>query len=112
MHIRKHTKECNPLSVHDTNMQKVKSDTYLGDILADEQKNKSKIEARVAKGLGIVSQILDILKTVRFGIHYFEIAATLRESILINGMLTNSEVWYGLTETEDGQLEEVDGLLL
>ena len=27
-------------------------------------------------------------------------------------MLTNSEVWYGLTETEIGQLEEVDRLLL
>ena len=76
------------------------------------QKNKHNIEARVSKGLGIVSQIMDILKCVRFGAHYFEIALTLRESIMINGMLTNCEVWYGLTDNEVGQLEEVDRLLL
>ena len=69
-------------------------------IVADDGKNKSNIEG---KGLGIVSHILDILKSVSSGIHYFEIAVNLIESILINGMLTKSEVWYGLTETEVGQ---------
>ena len=38
-------------------------------------------------------------------------AATLRESFLINGMLTNCEVWYGLTDGDVCQLEEVDRLL-
>ena len=55
---------------------------------------------------------MDILKSVSFGSHYFEIAETLRNSILVNGMLTNSKVWYGLTNTEVTQLEEVDRLLL
>jgi hypothetical protein len=112
MHIGKQKQECTPLKVHGTPMEKVNSDTYLGDVLSNDGKNKLNIEARVSKGLGIVSQILDILKCVNFGTHYFEIAATLRESILINGMLTNCEVWYGLTEIEIGQLEEVDRLLL
>ena len=31
---------------------------------------------------------------------------------MINGMLTNCEVWYGLTDNEVTQLEEVDMLLL
>ena len=44
-----------------------------------------------------VSQIMDILKSVSFGVHYFEIAARLREAMLVNGLLTNSEVWYGLS---------------
>ena len=70
------------------------------------------VETRVAKGLGIVNQIMDILKCTSFGSHFFEIAATLRDSILINGILTNCEVWYGLTDTEVNQLEEVDRLLL
>ena len=88
-------------------------DTYLRDILSkDGGKNKLNIEARVSKGLGIVSQIMDILKCVSFGAHYFEIALTLRESIMINGMLTNCEVWYGLTDNEVGHLEEMDRLLL
>ena len=112
LHIGKNSKECIPLQVHGTLMEVVKNDTYLGDILTNDGKNKLNIEARVAKGLGIVSQIMDILKSVSFGAHYFEIATTLRESIMINGMLTNCEVWYGLTESEVCMLEEVDRLLL
>ena len=34
------------------------------------------------------------IANVSFGIHYFEIAATLREVILVNGLLTNCEVWF------------------
>ena len=112
MHIGKAKQECTPLKVHGTPMERVKSDTYLGDVLSHDGKNKLNVETRVSKGLGIVSQIMDILKCVSFGTHYFEIAATLRESVLINGMLTNCEIWYGLTEMEIGQLEEVDRLLL
>ena len=45
-------------------MEKVSSDTYLGDIVSSDGKNRLNIESRVAKGLGIVSQIMDILKCV------------------------------------------------
>ena len=62
--------------------------------------------------MGLVSQIMDILKNVSFGIHYFEIAATLREAILVNGLLTNCEVWFGLAVSEVTKIEEVDRLLL
>ena len=44
--------------------------------------------------------------------HYFEIAANLRISILLNGMLTNCEIWYGLPQNEVSQMEEVDRLLI
>ena len=36
----------------------------------------------------------------------------LRESIFMNGILTNAEVWYGLSAKQVGQLESVDKLLL
>ena len=55
---------------------------------------------------------MDILKSVSFGNRFFEIAVNLREAILINGMLTNSEIWYSLRKTEIAELEEVDKLLL
>ena len=97
MHIGKRSENCPNLKVHGSDMEKVTSDTYLGDIISSDGKNKLNIENRVAKGLGIVSEIMDILKTVSFGEHFFEIAATLRESKLINGILTNCDVWYGLT---------------
>ena len=31
--------------------------------------------------------------------------------MLVNGILTNCDVWYGLTDTDVGHLEEVDRLL-
>jgi hypothetical protein len=39
-------------------------------------------------------------------------AVTYRETMLVNGILTNCESWYGLTQTEVDQLEDVDKLLL
>ena len=64
------------------------------------------------KGFGIVTKIMDILKTVSYGEKYFEMATTLREAELINGMLTNAEVSYGISQSELDELEEVDKLLL
>ena len=93
-------------------MERVSSDTYLGDVISSDGKNRLNIDSRVAKGLGLVSQIMDVLKCVSFGAHFFELAVTLRESILINGMLTNCEEWYGITYNEVSQPEEVDRLLL
>ena len=66
----------------------------------------------LAKGLGIVSKIMSILDTITFGSKYFEIGTTLRQAELINGILTNAEVWYGITKSQLEELEEVDKLLL
>ena len=35
----------------------------------------------------------------------------LRESLLINGILTNTEIWYNLSKSEIEELENVDRLL-
>ena len=112
LHIGKNDRKCQELKVHGYPMEKVNSDTYLGDIISRDGKNKLNIENRAAKGVGIVSQIMDTLKTVSFGEHYFMMAAALRESMLVNGILTNCDVWYGLTDIDVGHLEEVDRLLL
>ena len=112
IHVGKSTTQCKDLKVHGFPVEKVKYDTYLGDIITQDGTNKLNTEARVNKGLGLVSQILDILKSVSFGSHFFEIAKTLRNSILIGGMLTNCEVWNTITQNEISQLEEVDKLLL
>ena len=112
IHVSKRKTDCQELKVHGFKMEKVYSDTYLGDIVTADGKNTLNIEARVAKGLGLTSQILDILKVVNFGAHYFETAIALRNAVLINGMLTNAEVWYGLTQGEIRKLEDVDKLYL
>ena len=41
-----------------------------------------------------------------------EIALLLRESMFINGVLFNAEVWYGLTKAEINEFEKLDRLLL
>ena len=62
--------------------------------------------------MGIITEIMDILNCVSFGQKFFEIAITLREAKLLNGILTNAEVWYSLQNTEVTQLEELDKMLL
>ena len=67
---------------------------------------------RVGKGVGIISQIISILETVTFGMYYFEIAMTLRESMFLSGILTYSDIWYNLKDSEIEELEELDRMLL
>ena len=55
---------------------------------------------------------MTFLDTVSLGHYVFEIAAVLRESLFINGILHNTEVWYGLNKSQVQELEDVDKLLL
>ena len=112
MHVGASSKICPNLKVHDSKMELVSEDTYLGDIVRADGKNSSNIEHRVSKGIGIVSQIMKILETISFGKNYYLIAFSLREAMFLNGILTNVETWYGLTKSEVEELELVDRLLL
>ena len=49
-------------------LKKVGYDTYLGDIISSD----SNIESSVSKGIGTMSKIMDILKSVSFGVHFFK----------------------------------------
>jgi hypothetical protein len=55
---------------------------------------------------------MSLLDDICLGKHYFETAARLRESYLVNGILFNSEIWYDLKENEIRELEEIDETLL
>ena len=112
MHIGKQTNTCPSMKVHGKVADMVSEAVYLGDVVSQDGKNTKNVQNRVSKGMGIVTEIMDILNTVSFGSKYFEIAIILREAKLINGILTNVEVWYGLQTKEICELEEVDKLLL
>ena len=112
LHVGKPNKRCPGMKVHGEKADRVEEAVYLGDIIRQDGKNTSNIASRVKKGMGIVTKILDILKTVIYGRSYFEMATALREAELINGILTNVEVWYGITQPEIDELEAVDKLLL
>ena len=108
LHVGKANKHCPGMKVHGVKADRVEEAVYLGDIIRQDGRNTSNVKSRVNKGLGIVSKIMDILKTVSYGEKYFEIATTLREAELVNGILTNVEVWYGMSQSEIEELEDVD----
>ena len=112
MHIGGNKEMCQELKVHGTAMESVKEDTYLGDLISSDGKNKKNVEKRISKGLGIITQILNLLDIVSFGKHHIEMALLLRESMFINGILFNAEIWYGLNKAEINDFEDLDRLLL
>ena len=112
IHVGKHSGTCPILKVHGTVMESVTEDDYLGDIISSDGKNKKNVEKRISKGLGIITQIMNLLETISFGHHYIEIALLLRESMFLNGILNNVEVWYGLSKGEVEEFEDLDRFLL
>ena len=112
MHIGRNHQMCPMLKVHGTVMNSVTEETYLGDIISSDGKNQKNIKQRVSKGLGIMTEILNLLDLISFGPYLIEIALLLRESMLINGILTNVEVWYNLTTNEIKEFEDLDKVFL
>ena len=78
--------------------------------MSSDGKNTINIKSRISKGIGIISQILNLLELVSFGPHHFEIAMLLRDSVLVNGTITNAEIWYNLSENEVKEFENLDKL--
>ena len=99
MHLGKMNPNCPTLKVHDDKMETSTEEKYLGDILVNNGKIQKTIDERCAKGYGLVSQILAILSEVPLGKYKIQMGLHLRQAMLINGMLYNSEAWHGLTET-------------
>ena len=81
----------------DNVMEESTKEKYLGDIIMSNGSNATNIQARTSKAIRITDQIVSILEGVCFGPFYFEVAALLRNRLLVIGILTNSEVWYELS---------------
>ena len=112
LHVGQHNQLCPELRVHGRAMECVDSDTYLGDVIASDGTNTLNIRKMISTGNGVISKIVNILESVSLGEHYFKIALLLRESLLLNAILSSSESWYGLTQSEIEELESVDINLL
>jgi hypothetical protein len=55
---------------------------------------------------------MDIFRDYSFGPYFFQVAVMFRNSMFINAILCNSEVWYNLSGANISQLEQVDETLL
>ena len=93
-------------------MNDSESQKYLGDILNKNGSIQETIDRRKSKGDGIVSEIPSIINEIPLGKHKVEVALRLREAMLVNGILFNSEAWHGLTNAHIVKLESVDEALL
>ena len=78
-------------------MKEVDSEKYLGDVIDKTGSIQATINSRKSKGQGIISEILSILDEIPLGLHRIDVAMKLREVMLLNGILYNSEAWHGMT---------------
>jgi hypothetical protein len=102
-------------SEHYAGVEKMKvkqEQTYLGDVISSDGKHTQNVQARKNKGLGVITQITQILDTVMFGKYYFEVAMVLRSSLLLSSLLLNSEAWVNLSDSDIRALERTDEILL
>ena len=115
VHVSKQSKKetnCPKLKVHEEEMETSEKEKYLGDVFNKNGSPKVNIEERKHKGYAIVSEILAILNEVPLGSHRMEIGLLLRQAMLINGILFNSESWHAVTDEDLKGLEKVDEHLL
>ena len=100
IHIGKSSSCCPPLKVHNQQMKLSEQEKYLGDQLSKACKIKATIDDRVTKGYGIVSEITAILEEIPLGIYRVEMGLKLRQAMLVNGLLFNSESWHSVTNDD------------
>ena len=112
LHIGKCSKFCPKLIAHHDEMDDVLNEKYLGDAVETSGRNNKNIKARCGKLVGVISNIMYILKELCLGYLYIEVALLLRETMFLSVMLLNSETWINLTKENIDDLEAMDRTLL
>jgi len=112
IHIGNNHDKCPEMKVHEKIMKESKKEKYLGDLIESKGNLQATIDRRISKGNGIISEIMAILEEFPLGQHKTDVALKLREAMLLNGILFNSESWHGLTKKQIDSLESVDEYLL
>ena len=77
-------------------------------MISSDGTNKENIAARKGQGFGTVKDIVKMLDNMCLVPYLYQKAVVLRESMLVETLLTCSEAWYNLTKTDMLQLEQVD----
>ena len=103
---------CPKLNVQNNQMKTTSSEKYLGDIINNSGKLNENIQARVNKANGTINTIISLINEIAFGHDTIQIALLFRNSMLINSILSSSEVLYGLTNDHIKKLEGCDKTLL
>ena len=113
MHLSKNPTSCFSNLKADTEvMQKSTVCSYLGDILSSNGSLDATIENRRQKGVGLCSQITGMVNGLSLGHHYYRISFMFRDCMLLNGILTNCNVWYPISDSQIEILENIDLMLI
>ena len=112
IHIGKGNEKCQELKIHETIMKNSEREKYLGDYIDKSGKIKATIDDRISKGWGILSEIKAIINEVPLGKYKVEIGLQLRQAMLVNGLLYNSEAWHSVNLNDLASLEKIDEALL
>ena len=115
IHVQKKSsdgKDCPELKVHDAKMADSKQEKYLGDQINSTGNINSTIDERKNKEYAIVAEIIAILDEIPLGRYRMEIGLKLRQAMLLNGVLFNSEAWHSVDDKPIRKLEVVDEHLL
>ena len=104
--------ECPPLNIHGSKLENSDQEKYLGDLVDKKGTCRPNIEKRKLKGFSITSSILAIVNEVPMGHWKIQAGLSLRQAMLINGIMFNSEAWQGAETKDIIQLEKVDEALL
>ena len=112
IHAGKQRRPCDTLIAHDTEMEVVEKEKYVGDIITGDGKHTKNVTTRRSKGLGIISEIVTILDGLCLGPHYFTTALLMRQCMLLSILLFNSETWLRLTKKDLNKIEAVDRMFL
>lgn len=112
IHVGKPNPFCPDLKAHNVTIDKVDVDSYVGDLISNDGKLTKTVEARYSKATGITSQIINMLKEVSLGHHFFNIGMIFRNLKFINAVLINAEVWHSVREDDLKYLKKADKILL
>jgi hypothetical protein len=112
LHCGKSSRHCPHLKARSSKISQVEEEKYVGDIVSHDAKHHKNVKARRSKGIGVVNEIMNILENLCIGPHYFKVALTLRESMLVQVLLSNADTWLRLTKEDTRTLERVDEMLL
>ena len=112
IHVGAKNMKCPPWTIHGSEMKCSEQEKYLGDILDKKGTCAPNIEKRKQKGYSITSNILAIVNEVPLGHWKVQAGLSLRQAMLLNGILFNSEAWQGPDTKNIIMLEKVDEALL
>ena len=112
IHVGKQNGECPELNVHGKKMADSLQEKYLGDLYNQTGNAKATVSERVARGYSIIADIKVIITEIPLGRSKLEMGLELRQAMLINGVLFNSEAWHSMTKKDVTDFEKLDEMLL